>query len=79
MRRRAKTMPAVPPSRAFLTLLGDALAEQRGPDAAVERDSGDGQFRIHLQPLEPGTQAHIHTPQGTFAGRDHLITITATH
>lgn len=61
----------------FLTLLGDALSEQLGPDAPVERDSGDGQYRIHLQPLGPGTQARIETPQGTFAGRDHLITITA--
>jgi uncharacterized protein (TIGR02677 family) len=60
----------------FLALLGDALAEQPGPEATVERDSGDGQFRLRLQPLGAHTQAHIDTPQGRFSGRDHLLTIT---
>lgn len=63
----------------FLALLGDALAEQAGPDATVERDSGDGQFRIRLQPLAAYSRASINTPQGTFGGRDHLITITPAH
>lgn len=60
----------------FLALLGDALSEQPGPDVPVERDSGDGQFRIRLQPLAADSRARIVTPQGVFAGRDHLITIT---
>lgn len=63
----------------FLALLGDALAEQPGPDATIERDSGDGQFRIRLQPLAADSRACIDTPQGRFAGRDHLLTITAAH
>lgn len=60
-----------------LGLLGDALSEQAGPDATVERDSGDGRFRIRLQPLAPDSVAGIDTPQGRFSGRDHLVTITA--
>jgi uncharacterized protein (TIGR02677 family) len=61
----------------FLGLLGDALAEQAGPDAVVERDSGDGQLRIRLEPLGADSQAVIHTPRGRFQGRDHWLTITA--
>jgi uncharacterized protein (TIGR02677 family) len=57
-------------------LLGEALTEQEGPDAAVERTTGDGLLRIQLEPLAPGTRAEIVTPHGIFAGRDHLITIT---
>lgn len=62
----------------FLGLLGDALAEQAGPDAVVERDSADGQLRIRLEPLGAQTRAEIHTPQGRFSGRDHRITITTS-
>lgn len=61
----------------FLTLLGEALAEQPGPDATVERASGDGLLHIRLQPLPGGTIAEIATPNGTFTGRDHVITITS--
>jgi uncharacterized protein (TIGR02677 family) len=60
----------------FLALLGEALAAQTDPDAAVEQASGDGLLRIRLQPLEDGSWAEVHTPAGTFAGRDHLLTIT---
>ncbi|MEJ8839369.1 TIGR02677 family protein [Ramlibacter sp. AN1133] len=60
----------------FLSLLGEALAEQPGPDAVVERATGDGLFRVRLQPLEPGTHATIETPAGAFTGRDHLLTVT---
>jgi uncharacterized protein (TIGR02677 family) len=59
----------------FLALLGEALAEQVGPDAVVERDTGDGQFHIRLQPLGADSHAEIRTPAGCFAGRDHLVTI----
>lgn len=62
----------------LLSLLGDALAEQAGPDAVVERDSGDGQMRIRLEPLGADTQAVIETPQGRFQGRDHWVTIHAS-
>ena len=62
----------------LLALLGEALSEQAGPDAAVERCSADGLLHIRLQPLGAHSRARIATPQGVFAGRDHLITITAT-
>ena len=62
----------------FLGLLGDALADQAGPDAVIERDSSDGQLRIRLEPLAPDSLAVIDTPRGRFSGRDHRITISAT-
>ena len=62
----------------FLSLLGEALSEQRGPEQAVERQTGDGLLRIRLEPLAATTRAEIRTPLGTFAGRDHVITITPT-
>ena len=60
----------------FLSLLGEALTAQSSPDEAVELQSGDGLLRIRLQPLDAGSRAKITTPAGTFAGRDHRITIT---
>ena len=63
----------------LLGLLGEALAEQTGPDAAVNRASGDGLLQIHLQPLGAGQRARIHSPQGVLEGRDHLLTLTALH
>ncbi len=62
----------------FLTLLGEALAEQSGPDTVVERQTGDGLLHIRLEPLAPDSQARIATPLGLFAGRDHLMTVTVT-
>ena len=62
----------------FLNLLGEALAEQRGPEAIVERQTGDGLLRIRLEPLRADSQAEIRTAKGIFAGRDHVITITPT-
>jgi hypothetical protein len=35
-------------------------------------------LQITLVPLAVGSRAVINTPQGVFAGRDHLITITPT-
>lgn len=61
----------------FLSLLGEALAEQPGPDAVVQRATGDGLFLVRLEPLAEGTHAVIETPAGAFAGRDHLLTVTA--
>lgn len=60
----------------FLSLLGEALAEQCGPDASVERLTGDGLLRIALEPLGADSHACIETPLGVFAGRDHRLTIT---
>lgn len=60
----------------FLSLLGEALMAQATPDETVELQSGDGLLRIHLQPLDARSHAEIATPAGTFAGRDHQITIT---
>lgn len=60
----------------FLALLGEALTAQSMPDAAVELQSGDGLLHIRLQPLGADSRAEISTPAGTFAGRDHQITIT---
>ena len=62
----------------FLALLGEALAEQANPDQAVERQTGDGLLNIRMQPLDASSLAHIHTPSGTFSGRDHLLTISRT-
>ncbi|HTN87551.1 MAG TPA: TIGR02677 family protein [Sorangium sp.] len=62
----------------FLGLLGEALTEQAGPEATVERQTGDGLFHIRLEPLGADSHARITTPAGVFSGRDHLITITLT-
>lgn len=61
----------------FLNLLGEALSEQIGPDAPVERLTADGLLRIALEPLEADSHARIETPLGVFAGRDHRLTITS--
>ena len=60
----------------FLGLLGEALSEQAGPEAPVQRQTGDGLLHIHLKPLAPESHARIETPHGVFGGRDHLVTIT---
>jgi uncharacterized protein (TIGR02677 family) len=60
----------------FLNLLGEALAEQSGPEAAVERQTGDGLLHIRLEPLGDHSLARLITPAGVFAGRDHRLTIT---
>ena len=62
----------------FLNLLGEALAEQSGPQRAVERQTGDGLLHIRLEPLTDGSLARIVTPSGVFAGRDHRLTISPT-
>lgn len=63
----------------FLNLLGEALSEQANPDQVVERQTGDGLLNIRMEPLDPASQARIVTPAGTFAGRDHLVTISSTY
>jgi uncharacterized protein (TIGR02677 family) len=61
----------------FLSLLGEALAEQPGPDSVIQRATGDGLFMVRLEPLGPDTRATIETSAGTFSGRDHLLMVTA--
>lgn len=61
----------------FLGVLGEALAEQRGPEAEIERETADGLLHLRLVPLGSESHARIVTPLGVFAGRDHLITITS--
>jgi uncharacterized protein (TIGR02677 family) len=62
----------------FLTLLGEALSEQAGPEETIERQTADGLLHIRLKPLSVDSHAEIDTPSGIFAGRDHIITITST-
>jgi uncharacterized protein (TIGR02677 family) len=64
--------------RLFLTLLGEALASQRGPDEPVERLTGDGTLVVRLVPLAAGTEAEIATDMGIFRGRDHMLLIRRT-
>jgi uncharacterized protein (TIGR02677 family) len=64
--------------RLFLALLGEALAAQTEPDAAIERQTSDGLLRVRLEPLGAETFACIETELGTFSGRDHRLTITNT-
>ena len=62
----------------FLSLLGEALAEQAHPDQIIERHTGDGLLSIRMEPLGVATEARIITPVGVFAGRDHLLAIAFT-
>lgn len=59
----------------FLSLLGDALAVQRG-GATATTTTGDGSLRVTLTPLADGRIAEVCTPAGTFRGADHLLEIT---
>ena len=64
----------------FLSLLGEALAEQAGPDAAVERQTGDGLLRIRLEPLgtdsragDPHAQRRVRRPRPSDHHHAHRI------
>ena len=46
------------------------------PRPRPERKVMEGRL-VRLEPLGPGTHAVIETPAGTFAGRDHRLTVTA--
>jgi uncharacterized protein (TIGR02677 family) len=61
--------------RLFLALLGEALAAQSSPDEAVSHMTADGLLHVRLEPLGAESHAEIDTEFGTFAGRDHVITI----
>jgi uncharacterized protein (TIGR02677 family) len=60
----------------FLSLLGEALTAQTSPEDEVELHSGDGLLQIRLVPLGAHTRATVVTEDGSFAGRDHVLTIT---
>ncbi|HTN95585.1 MAG TPA: TIGR02677 family protein [Nordella sp.] len=60
----------------LLGLLSEVLPEQSGPEAPAEKQTGDGLLHIRLDPISPASPAKIDTPNGVFAGRDHLITIS---
>lgn len=62
----------------FLAILSDALANQKSPNATVECQTGDGLLRIRLEPLDASTRAVIDMPDGSFSGRDHILTINST-
>ena len=62
----------------FLSLLGEALAEQAHPDQTVERQTGDGLLQIRMEPLGADSRARISTSSGVFSGRAHLLTISPT-
>lgn len=64
--------------RLFLDLLGEALVLQQHPGAEVNCQSADGLLQIRLVPLAADSVATIETSFGTFTGRDHLLTITAS-
>jgi len=64
--------------RLFLNLLGEALVVQSRPGAEVSCQSADGLLQIRLVPLAADSVASIRTSFGTFTGRDHLMTITAS-
>lgn len=61
----------------LLGLLGETLGKQDSPNDAVVRRTGDGLFLVQLEPLGAESRAEIETPRGVFAGRDHVITVTA--
>ena len=43
----------------FLSLLGEALAEQSSPEQTVERQTGDGLLQIRMEPLDGDSQVRI--------------------
>ncbi|HEB57097.1 MAG TPA: TIGR02677 family protein [Gammaproteobacteria bacterium] len=62
--------------RYFLQLLGEALATAENTEAAIYTTTGDGAIEIEMKPLAVDQRAKIHTPFGSFSGRDYQIRIT---
>ncbi|MBL1259863.1 MAG: TIGR02677 family protein [Thiotrichaceae bacterium] len=62
--------------RYFLRLLGEALATAENSEAAILTTTGDGAIEIEMRPLAADQCANIHSPFGTFSGRDYQIRIT---
>lgn len=60
----------------FLRLLGEALsAGPSGPGGRIRTRTGDGSLEVTLTPVPGGRVAHIVTPDGTFHGPDHELTV----
>jgi uncharacterized protein (TIGR02677 family) len=59
----------------FLDLLGDAVSARVSPSEIVEVFSGDGCFRVKLEPTGDDPEASILTADGTFSGPDQWISI----
>lgn len=60
----------------FLRLLGEALAAgPTGPGGRVRTRTGDGSLEVTLTPVPGVRVAHIVTPDGTFHGPDHELTV----
>ena len=68
---------SAPELQVLLSLLGEALAAQRTPDEIVEHATADGAHTLRLEPLAATTRARIATQEGSFGGRDHMLTVTA--
>ncbi len=62
--------------RYFLQLLGEALSAAEDTEAPIYTTTGDGAIEIEMKPLAADQSAQIHTPFGTFSGRDYQIRIT---
>ena len=59
----------------FLDLLGDTVSNRIFESETTEILSGDGCFRIKLEPTDDGQDALILTTDGMFSGPDHWISI----
>jgi uncharacterized protein (TIGR02677 family) len=59
----------------FLDLLGETVSNRVFESETTEILSGDGCFRIKLEPTEDGSDASILTSDGMFSGPDHWISI----
>jgi uncharacterized protein (TIGR02677 family) len=59
----------------FLDLLGETVSNRVFESETTEILSGDGCFRIKLEPTDDGQDALILTADGMFSGPDHWISI----
>ena len=59
----------------FLDLLGETVSNRVFESETTEILSGDGCFRIKLEPTDDGRDALILTTDGMFSGPDHWISI----
>ena len=59
----------------FLDLLGEGISTKVLPGETAEVLSNDGSLKVRLEPTGDGQLAIIHTPDGTFSGPDHWISV----
>ncbi len=57
----------------FLTVLGEALAAMRDPQARIERLTTDGSLALTLEPIVDAPIVTLETDAGRFSGRDHWL------